>query len=200
MEHRRAASLPVPSENGPSQASAPCCYNERSPGENDHLPRALGGFARGPFRVGGDSAQVKEKLQDELRRAMKARERTRVMTLRGLLAEITRLEKDVRRPAEEAEIVRLVQRERARREEALEFARRAGRADLVAQNEEEARVLNAYLPTAPSSDELRGAIAEQVAAGVRQIGPIMKALRERFGAGLDGKLASELIKEALASN
>ena len=49
-----------------------------------------------------------------------------------------------------------------------------------------------------SADEVRAEIAAAIAAGASQMGPIMKALRDKFGAGLDGKTASELAKEALA--
>ena len=129
---------------------------------------------------------------------MKARDERKVMTLRGVLADITRVEKDVRREANEAEIVAVIKRERARRDETLEFARKANREDLVAQNEAEAAILDSYLPAALSSDELRTAIDAELAAGAAQIGPIMKALRDKFGARLDGKLASELVKQALA--
>jgi uncharacterized protein YqeY len=129
---------------------------------------------------------------------MKAGDKPRLMTIRGVLSEITRLEKDVRREANEAEIVQLLKRERSRREEALGFARQGNRADLVAQNELEAKILEGYLPAALAPEEVQAAITTQVAAGVTQIGPLMKALRDQFGARLDGKLASDLVKQALA--
>ncbi len=142
---------------------------------------------------------MKAKLQDDLKAAMKSGDKLRLMTVRGVLAEITRLEKDVRREANEAEIIQIIKRERARRDEALEFARKGGRADLVEQNEAEAKVLDSYLPAAIGADEVRAFVAEQIGAGVNQIGPLMKALRDRFGAALDGKTASEIVKTALAS-
>ncbi len=142
---------------------------------------------------------MKQKFQEDLKAAMKAGDKLRTMTLRGVLAEITRVEKDVRREASEAEIVAVLKRERARREEMLEFARKGNRPDLVAQNEEEARILDSYIPAAVGEDQLRAAIAEQIAAGVRQMGPLMKALKDRFGAQLDGRVASQLVKEALAA-
>jgi uncharacterized protein YqeY len=141
---------------------------------------------------------VKQKLQEDLKASMKSGDKLRTMTLRGVLAEITRVEKDVRREANETEIVQIIKRERARREEVLGFARQGGRPDLVAQNEEEARVLDSYLPAALDDNELRAAIAEQIAAGVKQMGPLMKALKDRFGAQLDGRVASQMVKEALA--
>ncbi len=142
---------------------------------------------------------MKGKLQDDLKAAMKASDKLRMMTLRGVLAEITRIEKDVRREASEAEIIQVIKRERARRDEALEFARKANRADLVAQNETEARILDSYLPAALDPGEVKAAIAEQMAAGSNQMGALMKALKDRFGAQLDGKTASQLVKEALAA-
>jgi uncharacterized protein YqeY len=142
---------------------------------------------------------VKEKLQDDLKLAMKAGDKPRVMTLRGALTEITRLEKDVRRPANNDEIIQILKRERAHRDEAIEFAHKGGRQDLVEQNQTEAQILDGYLPAALGHDELEAAIAVHIAAGVSQIGPIMKALRDQFGARLDGRIASDLVKQALAS-
>ena len=142
---------------------------------------------------------MKQKLQDDLKASMKSGDKLRTMTLRGVLSEITRLEKDVRREANDTEIVQIIKRERARRDEMLEFARHGGRTDLVAQNEEEALILDSYLPAAIGEDQIRAAIAEQIAAGVLQIGPLMKVLKERFGAQLDGRVASQLVKEALAA-
>jgi uncharacterized protein YqeY len=141
---------------------------------------------------------MKQKLQDDLKAAMKQRDERRMMALRGVLAEISRVEKDVCREANENEILQLLKRERARREEALGFARQANRADLIAQNEAEAKILDGYIPAGLSADELQAAIAESIAAGANQMGAVMKALREKFGARLDGKLASELVKQALA--
>jgi uncharacterized protein len=141
---------------------------------------------------------VKQRLQDDLKAAMKAGDTRRVMAIRGVLAEITRVEKDVRREANEAEIIQVIKRERGRREEALEFARKANRQDLIDENETQAKLLAGYLPAELAPDEVRAAIAEIVAGGVKDMGPAMKALREKFGARLDGKLASELVREILA--
>jgi uncharacterized protein YqeY len=141
---------------------------------------------------------MKARFQDDLKTAMKARDTARVMTIRGILTEITRVEKEVCRPANETEIMQILKRERARREEALGFARQGNRPDLIAQNEAEARILDAYIPAGVGAEEIRAVIESKIAAGAAQIGPLMKALKDEFGARLDGKLASELVKEALA--
>ncbi len=131
---------------------------------------------------------------------MKAGDKTRTMVLRGVLAEISRyeVEKETRREADEAAIIQLIKRERARREETIDFARKGNRADIVAQNEAEIKVLEGYLPAAISPDEVNAAIKEAMASGASQMGPLMKALRDKFGARLDGKMASELAKAALS--
>ena len=141
---------------------------------------------------------MKARFQDDLKTAMKARDTARVMTIRGVLTEITRLEKEVCREANENEIVQILKRERARREEALGYARQGNRPDLVTQNEAEARILDAYIPAGVGADEIRALIEVKIAAGAAQMGPLMKALKDEFGARLDGKLASELVREALA--
>ena len=141
---------------------------------------------------------MKAKLQADLKTAMKSGDKLRLMTIRGILAEVTRIEKDVCREANEAEIVQVIKRERARRDEALEFARKGKRDDLIAQNEGEAKILDEYMPQAVGEDEIKAVVASQVSAGVTQMGPIMKALKDQFGARLDGKTASDLVKQALA--
>jgi len=128
---------------------------------------------------------------------MKAGDTIRTMTLRGILAEVTRLEKDLRRPANEAEVLQVIKRERSRRDEALAFARQAGREELVIQYEREAAVLDAYMPEKLDPSELKAAISAEVDKGERQLGNIMKVLKTRFGARLDGKTASEMVKQAL---
>lgn len=142
---------------------------------------------------------MKQKLRDDLKAAMKARERLRTMTIRGILSEVTRVEKDVCRAASDAEVVQVIKRERARREEALEFARQAKRDDLIAQYQGEAVILDGYLPSAVGPDELEAAIAHEIESGTAQMGAVMKALKERFGPRLDGKAASEAVKRALAA-
>ena len=147
--------------------------------------------------MSGDNS-LKDKLQNDLKTALKGGDKLRLMTVRGILSEVTRLEKDVCREAEEAEIIQIIKRERARRDESLEFARRGKRYDLITQYEAEAKILEAYLPDAVGEEELNAAVAAQISEGANQIGPIMKALRDQFGARLDGKMASAAVKAALA--
>ena len=132
---------------------------------------------------------------------MKSGDKLRTMVLRGVLAEVSRfeVEKDVRREADEAAIMQILKREKARREETLMFARKGGRQDLVDQNEAELKIIEGYLPAGISEDDLRAAVKDAIAGGNTQIGPLMKTLREKFGARFDGKLASEIVKQEIAA-
>src|SRR5258705_2281172 len=108
---------------------------------------------------------------------MKSGDKLRTMALRGVLAEMSRLEKDVRREPNDAEIIQIIKRERAKREETLVFARQAARQDLIEQNETEAKVLESYLPAMTSPDEVRAEIHAAIAAGASPQGPPPKKIR-----------------------
>ena len=136
-------------------------------------------------------------LQAELQSAMKARATEKMEVLRGVITAIKNLkvEKQIRE-LPEADIAGLVRKEINKRTEAAEFARQANRPELVAKNESEKRLLEAYVPSQLDADAL-GAIITQLSAelGTTQIGPIMAKLRERHAGQFDGKLASELIRK-----
>src|SRR5260221_10126412 len=141
---------------------------------------------------------MKTKIQNDLKAAMKSGDKLRTMALRGVLSEISRLEKDVRRDPNDAEILQIIKRERAKREETLEFARKAARQDLIDQNETEAKILESYLPASASADEVRAEIAAAIPAGAAQRGPLIKTLRAKIVARLDGHMVRERPNEELA--
>jgi len=136
-------------------------------------------------------------LQADLQAAMKARAAEKVLILRGLIAAIKNVKVDKQVPTlPEADIAVLVRKEINKRVEAAEFARKAGRAELVDSNEREKAVLEAYLPQQLDAVALEAVIAQLVTElGSTQIGPIMAKLRERHAGQFDGKLASELVRK-----
>jgi hypothetical protein len=99
----------------------------------------------------------------------------------------------------EADLVRIVRREVRQREEAEEFAAKAGRDDLVTQNQAERRILEPYLPAMLSDAELEARIRELTSGdGEASIGSVMAALRAEAAGRYDGRRASELTKQVLA--
>ena len=142
-------------------------------------------------------------IQDRLKQAMRARATDEVMVLRGLVAAIKNLRIERRGAGSggagelgEADITQLVRREIKQREEAIAFAEQAGRADLVDKNRSERRFLETFLPQALSAGELEHAIARHHQCAT-SIGALMAKLKAEFGARLDGKVASEAVREFL---
>jgi uncharacterized protein YqeY len=141
-----------------------------------------------------------EQLAQDLTAAMKARDAQRVAVLRGVVAaaKLVKVERRATR-LDEADLVQVLRKEVRQREEAEEFAVKAGRDDLVSQNRAERAILEGYVPAPLGPDELERAIRDALAAGVqRQMGAVMAALRERFPGRVDGKSASELARKVLA--
>ncbi len=135
-------------------------------------------------------------LQKDLTGAMKARAMDEVYVLRGLLTAIKNLkvEKQVKELSE-AEIAQLTRKELNKREEAIGFAIKGGRADVVSENERQKAVLDKYLPKQLSKDELEGIIRQLATElGTTSIGPLMAKLRERFPGQFNGGLASQIIR------
>lgn len=136
-------------------------------------------------------------LQRDLQEAMRARDRQRIDTLRGLIAAIknAKVERQVRE-LPEADIVALVRKELNKRTEIIGYAKQAGRTDTVAQSEAETAILTAYLPQQLDADGLERIVSALAAElGTTQIGPLMAELRKRHAGQFDGKLASEIIKK-----
>jgi uncharacterized protein YqeY len=136
-------------------------------------------------------------LENDLKGAMKARTMETVYVLRGVIAAIKNLkvEKQIK-SVPETDIAALVRKEINKRNEAGEFARKANRPELVAANEREKAILEAYLPQQLSAEALEKIITDLAGElGTTQIGPLMAKLRERHAGQFDGKLASELIRK-----
>jgi len=139
-------------------------------------------------------------LTADLTAAMKARDMPRVYVLRGLLTAAKNLKVE-RRGAllSEADLVQLVRRELRQREEAEEFATKAGRTDVVEQNQAERRLLDPYVPAQLGGAELEDAVRGIVASlPSPALGAVMTALREQYAGRFDGKQASEVVKRVLA--
>lgn len=146
-------------------------------------------------------ALTEQQLAADLTAAMKARDGLRTAVLRGVVAAAKNLKVEKRVQALDAgDLVQLVQKELRKREEAEDFAARAGRDDLIAQNRAERSVLETYVPAPIDAATLEAAIVELAARPGATLGAIMGALRERWPGRYDGKLASELGRKALTAS
>ena len=144
---------------------------------------------------------TEQQLADDLNRAMKARDMPRVYVLRGVIAAVKNLKVE-RRGAEigEGDLVQVVRKEIRKREEAEEFALKAGRQEAVDQNRNERAMLEAYAPAQLDQAALEQAIRDIAAdPGSRNLGAVMGALKARFAGRFDGRQASDIARRVLAS-
>lgn len=103
------------------------------------------------------------------------------------------------------QVIKVLQSEVKKRQESAEVYEQAGRAEAAIKERAEAKVLSAYLPAAMSDEELTTVVQQEVeraatqgSAGVKAMGAVVKAVRERVGSGADGSKIAELVKAALS--
>ncbi len=168
---------------------------------------------------------LKDRLNDDLKAALRAGDETRKNTLRGLLAALRQAELDKRAAAarqkskggelsaadlaaleqtalDDAESVAALQKEAKARRESIADADRAGRADLAAGYQAELDFIDSYLPRQLSRAEVEAlaqqAIAEAGATDVKQLGAVMKLLTPRTRGLADGRLVNDVVRELLS--
>lgn len=141
---------------------------------------------------------VLEQVQDDVRTAMKARDRERASALR-LIVDV--LQQDAK--LGKGDEVAVLQRERKKRVEAAEAYEQAGRAEQAAAERFEAELIEAYLPQQLSDEELAelvdAAIAETGASEQKQMGQVMSALMPKVGGRADGKRVSAAVRQKLGA-
>ena len=147
---------------------------------------------------------LKEKLQNDLTAAMRARDEIKSSTIRMILTSIKNEEVSGKeaRDLSDAEVITVLSREAKKRREAAEAFDQAGAKDRADQERAEGVVIAEYLPKQLSEDEIKAliakAIAETGANSPAQMGLVMKSLQPKTAGKADGGLVSSLVKAALA--
>lgn len=150
---------------------------------------------------------LREQIATDLKEAMKAKDSTRVATLRLVQAAIK--DRDIAARAEdrcdgcaESEILAILQKLVRQREESAETYEKAGRLDLAEQERAEAEIVRRYLPKPLEDAEIRAAARQVVddlnACGLKDMGKCMGKLKERYPGRLDLSRAGAEIKTLLA--
>ncbi len=143
-----------------------------------------------------------QSLQNELHEAMRSGDELKKSTLRMVLSAVKLAEVEKRQPLEEGEILAVLQKEAKSRMETIEESKGAGREDIVRETEKELALLQTYLPSAMSPEELdqeiRAAIAEAGAVGPQDMGKVMKIVMPRVKLRADGKEVSSRVQALLS--
>jgi len=143
-----------------------------------------------------------ERIEGELKQAMRARDQERTDTLRLTLVSLRSAEKELARPLKEDEELQVLQRERKRRTEAAEAFREGGRAEQADKEERELEVIQEFMPEPISDEDLEriidDAIAETGATSLRDLGRVMADVMPQVAGRADGSTVSQLVREKLA--
>jgi len=146
---------------------------------------------------------LKARITDDMKTAMRAREAARLGTIRLLLAAIKQKEIDERIELDDAAVSSIVEKLIKQRRDSISQFQAAGRDDLVAAEQAELVILQAYLPEQLSVAEVEAAvaaaIAESGAASAKDMGKVMGLLKPRLAGRADMGQVSALIKARLAS-
>lgn len=146
---------------------------------------------------------LKERLTDDMKSALRNRETVRLGLVRMIRAQIKNREIAKGSELVDEEAVEVVSSLIKSRREALEFAVKGDRKDLVAQAEEELEILASYLPEQLSEEEIRSVVKEVIdrsgAAGPGDLGRVMGAVMPRVKGRADGRLVNNIVRDCLTT-
>jgi uncharacterized protein YqeY len=141
-------------------------------------------------------------IQKDMVAAMKSKDETRLGAIRMVKAALKKHEIDSMKPLDGATEMQVMNTLIKQRRESADLFRKGGRDELAAKEEAEIKMIEAYLPSAPSEAEVdaavTAAIAETGADSPKQMGAVMKTAQAKLaGKRVDGKALSELVKKRL---
>lgn len=137
---------------------------------------------------------MKKEIEERIKQAMKSKNQTLLMTLRGIMAKIVEQEKLDNTTLDDVNILKCIQKIAKQREDSINQFKTAGRTDLVEKESLELEILKSYLPKQLEESEIRDILKNIVDSGNTNIGSIMKELSV-YGTSIDKKLASTILKE-----
>jgi uncharacterized protein YqeY len=145
---------------------------------------------------------LKERITDDMKAAMRARDSERLGAIRMLTAAIKQKEVDERVELDDAAVIGIVDKLLKQRKDSIEAFQKAGRQDLADKEAAEVTVLSAYLPARLSADEIaaevKAIVAELGAKGPGDMGKVMGAVKARLAGKADMGQVSAAVKAALA--
>ena len=145
---------------------------------------------------------LKDRITEDMKSAMRAKDSARLSTIRLLLAAIKQREIDERAPVDDPQVLAIIEKLIKQRRDSIEQVQRANRQDLVDQERFELSVLAGYQPEQASAGELEAAIAAAIAAtgaaGASDMGKVMGVLKSKLAGRADMSAVSAMVKAALA--
>lgn len=144
------------------------------------------------------SGDLKSRLQDELNRARRERDRLKTVVLSSTLSEVRNREIEIGKTVDEGEIQAVISRSIKQRRDAADQMRSGGRPELAEKEEREAEILVGFLPPQLDESEVRAIVEEAIREGPAEIGPVMGKVMPRLRGVFDGKEANRIVREMLS--
>jgi uncharacterized protein len=150
---------------------------------------------------------LKDKITDDMKSAMRAKDSERLNTIRLLLAAIKQREVDERIVLDDVAVIAIVDKQIKQRKDSIAAFTTANRMDLADKESSELKVMEGYLPTRMSADDVLAAVKGIVAAmgaelgravGPADMGKVMGAVKTQLGGKADMAQVSAAVKAALA--
>jgi uncharacterized protein len=140
---------------------------------------------------------LKEQLRADLNAARRAGDRFRTTVLSTVLSEIRNKEIELGRDAEDEDVIGVVAKAVKQRKESSDQMRTGGRPELADREDQEAVLLEAYMPAGMAESEVRALVREAIAAGADNMGAVMGAIMPRPKGRFDGREANRIVREEL---
>ena len=149
---------------------------------------------------------LRDDINNAVKEAMKAKDERKLSTLRMVNSTIKNADIEARGqgkpPPPDGDLLGLLQKMIKQRQESVELYEKGGREELAAQERAEILVISGYLPKQMSNDDVKAAIAATItetgAAGIKDMGKVIGALKTKYAGQMDFGKASGLVKAALA--
>ncbi len=144
---------------------------------------------------------LKEKLLEDMKVSMRDKNVVRKNVIQMVRAAILQVEKDKQIELTDEQIIDVIAKESKKRKDSLADYEKSGREQLIKQINEEIEILAEYLPKPLSREELEKIIEEVItqvgATTMKEMGAVMKSVKEKVGASADGKTINEIVKSKL---
>jgi uncharacterized protein YqeY len=148
---------------------------------------------------------LQERLDSDLKEAMRARDTTKLGVLRMLKSALKYAaiaKSGAEAEVSDAEAAQVIRKQARQRQDSIKSFEKGGRAELAKKEQEELSILNAYLPQAMSADDVEQAVQEAIAEvgamSKAQMGAVMKALQAKVAGRVDGKTLSQEVSRRLS--
>lgn len=147
-------------------------------------------------------SELKQRITEDMKTAMRAKEKDLLMTVRTILAAIKQQEVDTREDLNDTDVLSILDKLSKQRRESISQFKEAGRDDLVAQEEMELGFLQRYLPEPLSDEEVQTLVTEAIASSgaesMKEMGKVMAILKPQVQGRADMGKISGIIKSVLA--